>query len=297
MDRRASRGLFRGSEIPFLLALAAIMVVGWGLVWQYLHQKPEPVEAHPARVDAHPEPVVPDGSPEFETVTDRTAMGFRDNAAYRYLLEKSRKLTLQELARQSRRDIMLAHLWDRPELYRGVPVHLSGTIKRLIRYQAKMSKTGWIYEASIFTREAGTYPYQCVFEDPTVGLPLGVELSEKVGFDGFFLKIMKYQAGDVVRGAPVLVGKLDWRPRSEPGPAAPAVGQNGGLLYWSSLALGAMFFISLGRWLLQLYHRLASPRLTAIPTEHPADTIAREDLDAWVQAMRDDEADSLDEPQ
>ena len=94
----------------------------------------------------------------------------------------------------------------------------------------------------------------------------------------------------------MLVGKLDWKPRSEPGPAAPAVGQNGGLLYWSLLALGAMFLISLGRWLLQLYHRLAAPRLTAIPTEHPADTIAREDLDAWVQAMRDDEPDSLDEP-
>ncbi len=82
MDTSASRGLFRGSELPRLLALAAMMVVGWGLVWQYVHQKPKPVEP-PARVEPKPEPVVPDRAPEFETVTDRTAMGFRDNAAYR----------------------------------------------------------------------------------------------------------------------------------------------------------------------------------------------------------------------
>jgi hypothetical protein len=175
---------------------------------------------------------------------------------------------------------MLAHLWDRPELYRGVPIHLSGTIKRLICYEAKMSKTGWIYEASIFTREAGTYPYQCVFEDPAVGLPLGVELNEKVTFDGFFLKIMRYQAGDVVRGASVLVGKLDWKPCSEARPAAPAGWRSGGLLCWSLNALGAMFFISLSRWLFQLYHRLSPPRVRAIATEHPADTIEREELDA-----------------
>jgi hypothetical protein len=295
VDPSECRGLFRGSELPRLLALAAIMVVGWGLVWQSLHQKPEPVEP-PVRVEPKHEPVVPDSAPEFESVTDRTAMGFRDNAAYSYLLQKARKLTLPELARQSRRDIMLTHFWDRPELYRGVPIHLAGTIKRLIRYEAKMSKTGWIYEASIFTREAGTYPYQCVFEDLAIGLPLGVELSEKVGFDGFFLKIMKYQAGDIVRGAPVLVGKLDWKPLSEGGPAAPAGWQNGGLLYWSLIAVGAMFFISLGRWLFQLYQTFSRPHAQAVPTEHPADTIEREDLAAWLRAMQEDAADSVDEP-
>ena len=57
-------------------------------------------------------------------------MSFRDNAAYAYLLEKARERTAAELARESRRDVFLTHLWERPEHYRGVPVHLLGTALR-----------------------------------------------------------------------------------------------------------------------------------------------------------------------
>src|SRR5437868_795111 len=160
-----SSRFFRGSELPRLLVLAAIMVLGWGLFWHFLQQRPQPAEPE-ARVEAKPEPIKTDHAVEFETVTDRTPMSFRDNAAYAYLLEKARKRTAAELARETRHDVALTHLWERPETYRGVPVHLLGTLKRLIRYETNLSKSGWIYEASIFTPESGSYPYQCVFEDP-----------------------------------------------------------------------------------------------------------------------------------
>ena len=68
------------------------MVVGWGLVWQFVQQRPQPAEPEP-RVEAKPEPIEPDRAVEFETVTDRTPMSFRDNAAYAYLLEKAREQT------------------------------------------------------------------------------------------------------------------------------------------------------------------------------------------------------------
>ena len=286
MEPSPSRRLFRGSELPRLLMLGTVMVVGWGLVWRFANQRPQPAEPV-AR--AEPKPVVADHADEFETVTDRTPMSFRDNAAYAYLLAKARKLTPVELAAQSRRDILLTHLWERPELYRGVPIHLLGTLKRLIRYEAKMSKTGWIYEASIYTPEASRFPYQCVFEETPVGLPLGVELTERVVFNGYFLKIMKYEAGDVARGAPVLVGQLGWEPHAAPAGGRAPVTESNRLLYWSLVVLGVMFLMSLGRWIFQLAHFLSGPRSTIIPASHPAEDIPPGELDAWVDSVANTE--------
>jgi hypothetical protein len=276
----SSGRLFRGSELPRLLILAAIMVVGWGLVWQFAQQQPQPVEPVP-QVEAKPEPVVPDRSIEFETVTDRTPMSFRDNAAYSLLLEKARERTPAELAKESRRDIALTHLWERPELYRGVPLHLLGTAMRVVRFESKLSRTGWLYEAWIITPEARKYPYNCVFEEPPEGFPVGTDISERVVFNGYFLKIMKYQAGDVARGAPVLVGKLGWDPRPTPAPAA----ESNRTLFWSLVVLGAMFLLSLGRWIFQLFHFLSGPRSSTPTSSYATDEIPPEDLSAWVDAV------------
>ena len=288
MQPSSSRGYFHGSELPRLLMLGAVMVLGWGLVWRFANQRPQPAEPV-ARADPQPEPVVADHADEFETVTDRTPMSFRDNAAYAYLLEKVRKQTPVELAAQSRRDILLTHIWERPELYRGVPIHILGTLKRLIRYEAKMSKTGWIYEASIFTPEASRFPYQCVFEDTPVGLPLGVELTERVVFNGYFFKIMKYQASDRARGAPVLVGKLGWEPHAAPAAGAAPARESNPLLYWSLVVLGVMFLLSLGRWVFQLSRFLSGPRSTITAASHPAEDIAPGELDAWVDSVASSE--------
>jgi hypothetical protein len=40
----SSSQYFRGSELPRLLILAAIMAIGWGLVWQFAQQQPQPVD-------------------------------------------------------------------------------------------------------------------------------------------------------------------------------------------------------------------------------------------------------------
>ncbi len=286
MEPSPSREYFRGSELPRLLMLGAVMVLGWGLVWRFASQPPHPAEPV-ARAEPKPEPVVADHAVEFETVTDRTPMSFRDSAAYAYLLEKARKLTPAELAAQSRRDILLTHIWDRPELHRGVPIHIMGTLKRLIRYEAKMSKTGWIYEASIYTPEASRFPYQCVFVDTPGGLPLGADVTERVVFNGYFLKIMRYQAADVARGAPVLVGRIGWEPHAAPAPAAGAAParESNPLLYWSLVVLGVMFLLSLGRWIFQLSHFLSGPRSTITAASRPAEDIAPGELDAWVDSL------------
>ena len=63
------------------------MIVGWALVWNYATKLNQAAEQE-LKVAGKPEPVVADQSIEFETVTDRTPMGFRDNAAYSLLLER-----------------------------------------------------------------------------------------------------------------------------------------------------------------------------------------------------------------
>ncbi len=278
-----SRGLFRGSEFPRLLILAALMVAGWGLVWHFAENRQRQAEL-PPKAGPPPEPVRPDPSVVFETVSDRTAMSFRDNAAYAYLLEKARDQSPSELARQSRRDVLLTHLWERPEQYRGVPVHLLGTAMRVLRYESKLSKTGWLYEAWIVTPDANRYPYCCVTEEAPDGFPIGPDVSERVVFNGYFLKLMKYQAGDVPRGAPMLVGKLGWEPSAAADQAQPAQGRRESPLSWMLPVLGVLFLISLGRWIYQLSGYLSGPR-AARGGNPPSDDLAEGKLDAWVESL------------
>jgi hypothetical protein len=273
-------GFFQGSELPRLLVLAVVMVVGWGLIWHFARKVAQPPD--PALlVTEKPEPIVADRSPEFESVTDRTPVGFRDNAAYALLLERARSKSPDELAAVSRRDVLLPHLWQNPDQYRGIPIHLLGTALRVLRYPTKLSKTGWIYEASIITPDARRAPFQCVFEEAPVGLPIGADVSERVVFNGYFLKIWGYHAGDVARGAPLLVGKIGWEPRD---PAGADAGNS--TLRWSLMAIAVMFVVSLGRWAYQLYRLFTAPPVSPLlAAGSPVEEIDPGALNDWVQSL------------
>jgi hypothetical protein len=273
-------GFFQGSELPRLLVLAFVMVVGWGLVWHFAKKLPQPIEPT-LTVTEKTEPIVADQSAEFETVTDRTPVGFRDNAAYAVLLARARSKSPDQLAAVSRRDVLLPHLWQNPELYRGVPIHLLGTALRVLRYPSKLSSTGWIYEASIITPDARRAPFQCVFEQAPAGMPIGSDVSERVVFNGYFLKLWKYQAGDVARGAPLLVGRIGWEPRETAG----ADGDHS-MLRWSLIAIGVMFVVSLGRWAYQLCRLFTAPPLSPLlRSSSPGEDIDERTLNDWVHSM------------
>src|SRR6185312_3143256 len=107
---------------------------------------------------------------------------------------------------------------------------LDGTALRVLGYDSKLSKTGWLYEAWIETPDSGRFPYVCVFEEPPRGLPIGANIAEHAVFNGYFLKIMKYEAADVARGAPVLVGRIGWDPSQSTEAQAPG---SGSTLKWT----------------------------------------------------------------
>ncbi len=279
MDRSSS--FFRGSEFPRLVILSVVMIAGWGVFWSYAQNQPAPVEP-PLAAEGPPQAVVADRSIAFETVTDRTPMTFRDNAAYALLLERARSKTPAELAAESRRDLLLTHLWERPELYRGVPVHILGSALRVLRYESKLSKTGWLYEAWVMTPETRRVPYVCVFEDVPKGFPIGANVSERVVFNGYFLKLMKYEAADVARGAPVLIGRIGWEPAES---AVPMVKGMSPTLRWTLIGLGLMFVISLGRWVVQLRRLLARPASIETAKPSPNDELDPAALSHWVQTV------------
>ncbi len=269
---------FRGTELSKLLLLATLMIAGWALAWYYFQAPGEPAEEPAPAPRVVPSKVEPDRAPEFESVTDRTAIGLRDTAAFRLLLERARRTTAADLARQAHRDIYFTHLWERPEHYRGVPVHLLGTARRIIGYDSKLSPQGYLYEAWITTHDSQRNPYVCVFEDVPRGLPIGPEVSERVVFNGYFLKNMAYRAGDVPRGAPVLIGRIGWTP----GPA-PARDRS---VFWMALVVAILFVASLFRWIAGLRRSLSPRSRAAALGRRPTEEIDPAALAEWVESVR-----------
>ncbi|MHB1560846.1 MAG: hypothetical protein ACYC61_25615 [Isosphaeraceae bacterium] len=282
---RRENTFFRGSELLRLLVLVAILIAGVALAVVFVRNRTAPAEP-PLVVKGQPAPIVPDRSEEFESVTDRTPMGFRDNAAYRLLLGRAREHTPEQLARDARRDIVVTHMWERPSAYRGVPIHVEGVARRVLRYESKLSKTGWLYEAWINLDDVPRVPYVCVFEHAPEGFPIGSDVAERVVFNGYFLKFMKYEATDAkYRYTPLLVGRVGWRSHSDTG-ASEGMGST---LWWSLVILGALIVVNLIRWLVQLvYFARYRSRPSAADSNGisaPVDEIKPEALDDWVRSL------------
>jgi hypothetical protein len=290
MERPRRAGFFRGAELSKLLVLLAIMVAGWVLVWNYAQSQPEREALAPA-ASAAPAKIEPDTAPEFETVTDKTPIGLRDMAAYELLLKRTRETSAADLARQSRRDVYFTDLFERPAHYRGVAIHLLGTALRIHTYESKLTPRGRLYEAWVSTHESQGYPYVCVFEDLPPGMPVGPEVSERVVFNGYFLKQMRYLAGkDIPRAAPVLVGRIGWTP-------GPKAAKRDNTVVWMALVVAVLFVASLFRWLAG-FRRWAAPRgRKGFLSGHPTEEIDPADLAQWVESVRDDEPEQeQDEP-
>jgi hypothetical protein len=266
-----------------MLFLLAVAVAGWVGLWYYAlrneAEAPEPEQV----LSGQPPVVEPDRSIEFETVKDKTPLSFRDTAAYEKLLTEARDASPADLAAHSRRDIFFAHLLQQPKEFRGVPVHILGTARRILYYKSKLSKTGWLYEAWVNTPDSQNHPYVCVFEEAPKGLPIGPNVSERIVFNGYFLKLMAYEAGDVPRAAPLIVGRIGWTPR-----AGEPVSSNRSV-YWLAGGVGIMFMISLVRWIVQLRRSFAPKPRPSILINRPNDEIAPEALSSFLETVSDDD--------
>jgi hypothetical protein len=197
-----------------LLFLSAIVLAGWPIFVIFAHTQ-EPEQPPPPTVPASTlKPVHPDEGIEFQALVDKAPIQTRESAAYATLLERVRDTPAAELAKQARRDIFWTHLWEVPKHYRGVPIHLEGTAKKILTHEVSpaMSPSGRLYEVWLYSDENRAFPYVVTIEDPPTGLVIGHELNLRVTVDGYFMKLLGYHAGDHLRAAPMLVGRMHWTP-------------------------------------------------------------------------------------
>ena len=281
-----SSKFFHGTNPSKLLVLLTIAIVGWVLVWQYwIHLDIPDVAQKVVADEVPPPPPVPDKAVEFEGVTDNTALGLRDMAAYYLLIDRAREAGADNLAKEARQDITFGDLFLHPKAYRGVPVHLLGTAIMIERYSIKRKgKEMWLYAAHVTTPDGGRNPIVCVFEDAPKGLPIGAEVNEHVAFNGYFLKVISSLARDgKTRGEPVLIGRIGWTPPPEAAKGAKKHGQAPGPIVWIGLAIGVMFVVSLFRWISGLRRTLTGRRAPTLLHERPTEEIAPEALASYLE--------------
>jgi len=108
-------------------------------------------------------------------------------------------------------------------------------------YESKLSRSGRLYEAWMVTTDSQRTRMSVSSRNAPKGFPIGDNLSERVVFNGYFLKLMKYQSGKDLGFyvSPLLIGRVGWAggtpPRREvlPGPYG-----------WMAVAVGLMFVMS-----------------------------------------------------
>ena len=203
-------------------------------------------------------------------MTDRKPIGLRDTAAYMKLLPRpattARPISLERPVATSSSSISGASpresrsagppSWDR------VPDHPGALEEDAI---------GRLYTATIVTPDSSPNPYFCVFEDAPANLPLGDKLSERVVFNGYFLKLLAYEAHDRERGTPLIIGKLGWTSEA----AAPEDPNRP--IRWLLLGIGVMFVISFLRWITAFRRSLQVRRTPSLLRDRPTEEISSED--------------------
>ncbi|WP_152050037.1 hypothetical protein [Tautonia marina] len=288
-DGPVRRGVAWGQVIP----LITLVILSGILLVQFLRPEVAPAP-EPAKGIGEQTPLPPpDDSIVFEAVRDEAPLQFSETAAYAELLDRARRTPIETLRETARTDVVFSDLLDRPERYRGLPIRLQGTARRILRIDDlpdRIAPEGALYEAWTFTGDSRGFPYVLVFEDAPQGLPGGDDVNAFVIFHGYFFKLLAYNAADKARKAPMLIGRLEYvpddrRPAEEaiaPGPSSPA---------WLLGLIGLVIVYLVVRSVTTaraLRARAASARQFQAP---PRDHISPEELDEWLQGNPDEAED------
>lgn len=207
-----SAGFFRGSERNRLLLLAVVAVAGWIAVYSYLNRKPAPDRAAAPIEKRVPLPPA-DDSPEMRAISDRARLNALDNPAYLALLERVRSAPPAQLAAESRRDVLWGQVWLNPSRYRGIPLHIDGTLLRVqeeFGENSELFPKGVHYEAWVGTDDSRPNFWHLIFDEAPANLGIGNDVRGRIVFDGYFFKLHAYQASDKKwYAAPLLIGRVE----------------------------------------------------------------------------------------
>jgi hypothetical protein len=287
------RSFLSGGELRGLIVFAVVMAIGWPVILSYARPKDRKPEPPPA-VDSRP--LEPDTGIAFDRLLDKAPMSGRDNPAYKILLDRTRNTPPAALAKQARRDVMYTQLWERPDLYRGVPIHLEGTLRKTLAHEKmnpELVPKGRAIECWFFTRESNQLPYVVMVEEPPPGLVVGTDLSESVVVDAYFLRLLGYTAGDHARAAPLFVGRLRWA-SADPKTGAPADTSPASKRSWTStvFVVAAMLGLYVTARLFFSIRKRRTPIVGKQPCPHddrPVEHIAPDDLANFLASVPDED--------
>lgn len=282
MSRDERRGLFRGAEFSRLLILAGLLVVGWPLVLYYGFARPRTPAPKPAPIASQPPLPPADEAPELADLRDQDWPSIRDDPAKAFLLGRVRETPAATLAAEARREVLPLNLLKNPKRFRGLPIHLDGYAAQVFAVDdidPEVTPKRRLYEVWMRTldHDQRVYPVCLISEAVPPSLPGGKDLGERIAFDGYFLKLVLYRAGDGVRFAPVLIGRLAHYPESADG--APRAGSR----FWTFFPLVLLFGYVSVRVLFTLRKNLA-PKRARGPGAPPAEHIEPERLEEWLRS-------------
>jgi hypothetical protein len=219
---------------------------------------------------------------DFARVTDGTSTA--EAPAYRRLLEWTLDQSFSDLQQQARADVAFTDLYLYPAQYRGDLVQVRLNVKMITpipdaearKLLGNKFPDARLYEVKGNSPESKSRFYMAAVAGLPEGMPIGSNLDEEAVLAGYFFKLMSYKADRDGRTweAPLLVGRLEWRPRPQPSNAE---------LYIGLLAVGVVaVLLAVGWGVFLLKHtrqKAASVSLKSSVDDSPADPA----LANWLQ--------------
>jgi hypothetical protein len=158
---------------------------------------------------------------KLELLTDRAPLRIREMGLYWKLMEWSRTEPFKKLESRADATSAFAQLWDQPARYRGKLIRLRMHVRRVLVDTDPENDLGLkkVYNIWGWTEDSKSFPYVVIVPELPPGLRVGPDVRGEVVFVGYFFKIFPYEAFDVARGAPMLIGRV--RAASRPVAAEP----------------------------------------------------------------------------
>ncbi len=127
-----------------------------------------------------------------------------------HILDYADSVQPQELESVVEDGLSYAVLMDETAAFRGEPVHLRGTLRRLQRTEAvtNAANVAEFWEGWVMTKDSGLFPYRIIAANVSDDLPTGMEIEVPVQFTGYLFKREGYESNDGVKETPTLIGPM-----------------------------------------------------------------------------------------
>jgi len=178
---------------------------------------------------------------ELRGLSDGTlTLGPEEMIPYNRLVSWVKSQSFARLWARGEKNLAYTYLYDDAPRNRGKLVALDVEI-RLV-HDAKRNDAGvHLYEASATTKRSGNHLYDLIIVDFPTKMPVGAFIRERARFAGYFFKVQGFESGVAQPGraaekAPLLIGRLDWKP-------AAASSQTGDWQEWNWGAAALAFLV------------------------------------------------------